>query len=80
MIVISTRTGTDRGVVSTSKWSESVWLVAPLVAKLPAAVQGRVLKQAGQVMTRHLSKIHSMLFEGITIEFQNRCTVVDSPN
>ena len=46
---VSTRTGTDRGVVSTSKWSESVWLVAPLVAKLPAAVQGRVLKQAGQV-------------------------------
>ncbi|XP_026323522.1 mediator of RNA polymerase II transcription subunit 12-like isoform X2 [Hyposmocoma kahamanoa] len=44
------RTGTDRGVVSTSKWSESVWLVAPLVAKLPAAVQGRVLKQAGQIL------------------------------
>lgn len=43
------RMGTERGVVSTSKWSESVWLVAPLVAKLPAAVQGRVLKQAGQV-------------------------------
>lgn len=44
------RTGTDRGVVSTSKWSESVWLVAPLVAKLPAAVQGRVLRQAGQIL------------------------------
>ncbi|CAH2068907.1 unnamed protein product, partial [Iphiclides podalirius] len=44
------RTGTDRGVVSTSKWSESVWLVAPLVAKLPPAVQGRVLKQAGQIL------------------------------
>ncbi|XP_052753637.1 mediator of RNA polymerase II transcription subunit 12-like isoform X2 [Galleria mellonella] len=44
------RTGTDRSVVSTSKWSESVWLVAPLVAKLPAAVQGRVLKQAGQIL------------------------------
>ncbi|KAJ0181317.1 hypothetical protein K1T71_003402 [Dendrolimus kikuchii] len=44
------RTGTDRGVVSTSKWSESVWLVAPLVAKLPPTVQGRVLKQAGQIL------------------------------
>ncbi|XP_045454352.1 mediator of RNA polymerase II transcription subunit 12-like [Melitaea cinxia] len=44
------RMGTERGVVSTSKWSESVWLVAPLVAKLPAAVQGRVLKQAGQIL------------------------------
>ncbi|CAH0406083.1 unnamed protein product [Chilo suppressalis] len=44
------RTGTDRSVVSTSKWSESVWLVAPLVAKLPPAVQGRVLKQAGQIL------------------------------
>ncbi|XP_072935735.1 mediator of RNA polymerase II transcription subunit 12 isoform X2 [Epargyreus clarus] len=44
------RTGTERGVVSTSKWSQSVWLVAPLVAKLPAAVQGRVLKQAGQIL------------------------------
>ncbi|XP_030027679.1 mediator of RNA polymerase II transcription subunit 12 isoform X3 [Manduca sexta] len=44
------RMGTDRGVVTTSKWSESVWLVAPLVAKLPAAVQGRVLKQAGQIL------------------------------
>ncbi|XP_062528646.1 mediator of RNA polymerase II transcription subunit 12 isoform X2 [Bombyx mori] len=44
------RMGTDRGVVSTSKWSDSVWLVAPLVAKLPPAVQGRVLKQAGQIL------------------------------
>ncbi|CAH4017296.1 unnamed protein product [Pieris brassicae] len=44
------RMGTERGVVSTSKWSQSVWLVAPLVAKLPPAVQGRVLKQAGQIL------------------------------
>ncbi|XP_048481682.1 mediator of RNA polymerase II transcription subunit 12 isoform X3 [Plutella xylostella] len=41
------RAGSERGG---GKWSESVWLVAPLVAKLPAAVQGRVLKQAGQVL------------------------------
>ncbi|KAJ2943837.1 hypothetical protein O0L34_g8164 [Tuta absoluta] len=44
------RMGTERGVVSTSKWSQSVWLVAPLVAKLPPPVQGRVLKQAGQIL------------------------------
>lgn len=49
--------GTDRGVVSTSKWSQSVWLVAPLVAKLPAAVQGRVLKQAGQVYVVFLFQV-----------------------
>ena len=29
---------------------EGVWLVAPLIAKLPTAVQGRVLKAAGQVL------------------------------
>lgn len=28
----------------------SIWLVAPLVSKLPSAVQGRVLKVAGQVL------------------------------
>ena len=32
------------------KRSESIWLVAPLVSKLPSAVQGRVLKVAGQVL------------------------------
>lgn len=42
------RPGGER--LSNSKWSESVWLVAPLVAKLPAAVQGRVLKQAGMLL------------------------------
>lgn len=26
---------------------ESIWLVAPLISKLPSAVQGRVLKVAG---------------------------------
>ena len=30
--------------------NDSVWLVAPLVAKLPSSVQGRVLKLAGQVL------------------------------
>lgn len=28
----------------------SIWLVAPLVSKLPSAIQGRVLKVAGQVL------------------------------
>ncbi|XP_052783955.1 mediator of RNA polymerase II transcription subunit 12-like protein isoform X1 [Mya arenaria] len=28
----------------------SVWLVAPLISKLPSTLQGRVLKQAGQVL------------------------------
>lgn len=28
----------------------SIWLVAPLVSKLPSAVQGRVLKVASQVL------------------------------
>ncbi|RZF38411.1 hypothetical protein LSTR_LSTR006537 [Laodelphax striatellus] len=30
--------------------SQSTWLVAPLISKLPSAVQGRVLKVAGQVL------------------------------
>lgn len=30
--------------------SGSIWLVAPLVSKLPSAVQGRILKVAGQVL------------------------------
>lgn len=30
--------------------SGSIWLVAPLVSKLPSAVQGRVLKVAGHVL------------------------------
>ncbi|XP_058826167.1 mediator of RNA polymerase II transcription subunit 12 isoform X2 [Topomyia yanbarensis] len=32
------------------KLKPSIWLVAPLVAKLPSAVQGRILKVAGQVL------------------------------
>ena len=31
-------------------YSPSVWLVTPLVSKLPQAVLGRVLKCAGQVL------------------------------
>jgi len=34
---------------SISGW-EGIWLIAPLIAKLPATVQGRVLKVAGQVL------------------------------
>ncbi|KAI5712973.1 hypothetical protein M8J75_012739 [Diaphorina citri] len=30
--------------------AESMWLVAPLISKLPSAIQGRVLKAAGQVL------------------------------
>lgn len=30
--------------------AKSIWLVAPLISKLPSAVQGRVLKVAGQVL------------------------------
>jgi len=29
---------------------DSVWLVAPLIAKLSSVVQGRILKHAGQVL------------------------------
>lgn len=32
------------------KQQASIWLVAPLISKLPSAVQGRVLKVAGQVL------------------------------
>ena len=33
-----------------SEKDHSVWLVAPLISKLPSGVQGQVLKQAGQVL------------------------------
>ena len=33
-----------------SEKDNSVWLVAPLISKLPSGVQGQVLKQAGQVL------------------------------
>ncbi|XP_046669089.1 mediator of RNA polymerase II transcription subunit 12 isoform X4 [Homalodisca vitripennis] len=42
-------TNTDADSDKKSK-SQSMWLVAPLVSKLPSAVQGRVLKVAGQVL------------------------------
>lgn len=34
----------------TEKEKSPIWLVAPLVSKLPSAVQGRILKVAGQVL------------------------------
>ena len=33
-----------------SEKDNSVWMVAPLISKLPSGVQGQVLKQAGQVL------------------------------
>ena len=33
-----------------SEQDNSVWMVAPLISKLPSGVQGQVLKQAGQVL------------------------------
>lgn len=36
--------------ISNPRPKSSIWLVAPLVAKLPSAVQGRILKVAGQVL------------------------------
>jgi len=56
---------------------DSVWLIAPLIAKLPGMVQGRILKHAGQVLEtgnnfwtakntkereRYLQKRHRALF------------------
>lgn len=35
---------------SSSDGKESIWLIAPLIAKLSSAVQGRILKHAGQVL------------------------------
>ncbi|XP_071052506.1 mediator of RNA polymerase II transcription subunit 12 isoform X3 [Onthophagus taurus] len=40
----------DKKSESKSKRQDSIWLVAPLVSKLPSAVQSRVLKVAGQVL------------------------------
>ncbi|XP_023221820.1 mediator of RNA polymerase II transcription subunit 12-like protein [Centruroides sculpturatus] len=49
--------GVGDPVISTSKSNhrdsdkpERIWLIAPLIAKLPAAVQGKVLRAAGQVL------------------------------
>lgn len=36
--------------VKTEKNKSSMWLVAPLVSRLPSAVQGRILKVAGNVL------------------------------
>lgn len=42
--------GSQTQNTASSKTKPSIWLVAPLVAKLPSAVQGRILKVAGQVL------------------------------
>ncbi|CAK9295515.1 unnamed protein product [Gordionus sp. m RMFG-2023] len=42
--------GFYRGVLGGKRKREGIWLVAPLISKLPAGVQGRVLKYAGQVL------------------------------
>ncbi|NXU51187.1 MD12L protein, partial [Turnix velox] len=44
----------DTSICSTSSSSErqGVWLVAPLIAKLPTSVQGRVLKAAGEELEK----------------------------
>lgn len=38
------------GPAKQEKTKSSMWLVAPLVARLPSAVQGRILKVSGQVL------------------------------
>ena len=44
------------GITSSSDFSSSerrgVWLVAPLIARLPTSVQGRVLKAAGEELEK----------------------------
>ncbi|NXJ10974.1 MD12L protein, partial [Odontophorus gujanensis] len=42
---------TTCSVSSSSEW-RGVWLVAPLIAKLPTSVQGRVLKAAGEELEK----------------------------
>ena len=37
-------------VYRSSSDQETVWLVAPLISRLPNAIQGKVLKLAGQVL------------------------------
>jgi mediator of RNA polymerase II transcription subunit 12 len=40
----------DENKGNTNKENSKIWLIAPLVAKLPSAVQGRILRVAGQVL------------------------------
>lgn len=40
----------DKKLEIKNRQQNSIWLVAPLVSKLPSAIQGRVLKVAGQVL------------------------------
>lgn len=37
-------------IKKTEKQKQSIWLIAPLVSKLPSQVQGRILRVAGQVL------------------------------
>lgn len=36
------------------KKTHSMWLLAPLISKLPSAVQGRVLKVAGKKLVSYI--------------------------
>ena len=48
--------GLSLGIIPVSNFSSSerrgVWLVAPLIARLPTSVQGRVLKAAGEELEK----------------------------
>ena len=48
--------GLSLGITPVSNFSSSerrgVWLVAPLIARLPTSVQGRVLKAAGEELEK----------------------------
>lgn len=46
------------------KTKPSIWLVSPLVSKLPSAIQGRILRVAGQVLeTTHFFNTSKKLKE-----------------
>ncbi|OXB73444.1 UNVERIFIED_CONTAM: hypothetical protein H355_015172 [Colinus virginianus] len=47
----NTRQNGKKTFLSSSEW-RGVWLVAPLIAKLPTSVQGRVLKAAGEELEK----------------------------
>lgn len=43
-------TTSSKATIKNDKLKPSIWLIAPLVSKLPSAVQGRILRVAGQVL------------------------------
>uniref|UniRef100_A0A669Q4M9 Mediator complex subunit 12L n=1 Tax=Phasianus colchicus TaxID=9054 RepID=A0A669Q4M9_PHACC len=49
--VVTLRLSLTCSISSSSEW-RGVWLVAPLIAKLPTSVQGRVLKAAGEELEK----------------------------